>query len=93
LHNASGQRYHRFMTTLYDRDIPEDLYRQVQKIAQKEERSLSSYVVLLFQRATEEDKLGRKRSRALTSLRRRRQPLPSGAPDADEVLRKIRQRE
>ncbi|HXU29449.1 MAG TPA: hypothetical protein VN851_02630 [Thermoanaerobaculia bacterium] len=81
------------MATLYVRDIPEDLYRQVQKIAQNEERSLSSYVVLLFQRATEEEKLGRKRSRALTSLRRRRQPLPAGAPDAGEVLRKTRQRE
>ena len=81
------------MATLYVRDIPEDLYRQVQKIAQDEERSLSAYVVLLLQRATEEDKLRRKRSRALTSLRRRRQPLPAGAPDADEVLRKIRQRE
>jgi hypothetical protein len=81
------------MTTLYVRDIPEDLYRQVQKIAQNEERSLSSYVVLLFQRATEEAKLVRKRSRALTSLRRRRQSLPTDAPNADEVLRKIRQRE
>ena len=81
------------MATLYVRDIPEDLYRQVQKIAQDEERSLSAYVVLLFHRAAEEDKLRRKRSRALTSLRRRRQQLPAGAPDANEVLRKIRQRE
>ena len=81
------------MATLYVRDIPEDLYRQVQKIAREEERSLSSYVILLFHRAAEEDKLRRKRSRALASLQRRRQPLPAGAPDADEVLRKIRQRE
>ena len=81
------------MATLYVREIPEDLYRQVLRIAQEEERSLSSFVVQLFQRATEEDKLRHQRSRALTSLRRRRRPLPAGAPDADEVLRKTRQRE
>ena len=81
------------MATLYVRDIPEDLYRQVQKIAQDEERSLSAYVVLLLERAIEEAQVRKDRSRALTSLRRRRQPLPPGAPDATEVLRKIRQRE
>jgi hypothetical protein len=78
------------MATLYVRDIPENLYRQVQKIALEEGRSLSSYVVLLLERATEEEKLRHKRSRALTSLRRRRQALPPGAPDAVEVLREIR---
>jgi len=79
------------MATLYVRDIPESLYREVQKTAEKHGRSLSSFVMVLLERAMEDEKVFRKRSRALAQLRQRREPLPPGSPDSVEVLRLIRE--
>lgn len=78
------------MATLYVRDIPENLYRQVRKTAEHHGRSLSSFVVGLLKRSVEDEKLIRRRKRALAHLRERRQPLPSDAPDSVEILKQIR---
>jgi len=79
------------MATLYVRDIPDSLYRDVQKTAEEHGRSLSSFVMVLLERAMEDEKVFRKRSRALAQLRQRREPLPPGSPDSVEVLRLIRE--
>mgnify|MGYP001608047653 FL=1 len=78
------------MATLYVRDIPDTLYQQAQKIALAQGRSLSAYVLIMLQQAVEEEKLRRVRSKALSSIRRRRRALPSSAPDSVNMLRQIR---
>jgi len=79
------------MATLHVRDIPEHLYREVQKTAEQQGRSLSSFVMVLLERAMEDEKLLRKRSRALAHLRRHRQPLAANAPDSVKILKQIRE--
>ena len=78
------------MATLYVRDIPNTLYQQAQKIALAQGRSLSAYVLIMLQQAVEEEKLRRVRSKALSSIRRRRRSLPSSALDSVNMLRHIR---
>lgn len=78
------------MATLYVRDIPDSLYRQAQKIALAQGRSLSAYVLLVLQQVVEEEKLRRARAKALSGIRRRRRALPANAPDSVTMLRQIR---
>ncbi len=78
------------MATLYVRGIPDAVYEQAQRIAQAQGRSLSAFVLQVLQQAVEEEKLRQVRSETLSSIRRRRRPLPDTAPDSVEVLRQIR---
>lgn len=78
------------MATLYVREVPERLYQQARKIARAQGRSLSAYVVDVLQRAIDEDKVRRGRSKALADIRRRRRPLPAKALDSVDMLRLIR---
>ena len=78
------------MPTLYVRDIPDRIYQQARKIASAQGRSLSAYVVTVLHQAIEDEKARRTRSKALSSIRRRRRPLPANAPDSVTMLRHIR---
>jgi plasmid stability protein len=78
------------MSTLYVRNIPEHIYQEVRKIADSQGRSLSAYVVTVLVQAVEDEKVRRTRAAALANIRRRRRPLPAGAPDSVSVLRQIR---
>lgn len=78
------------MATLYVRGIPDAVYEQAQRIAQAQGRSLSAFVLQVLERAVEEEKLQRVRAETLSSIRRRRQPLPTSAPDTAEVIREVR---
>lgn len=78
------------MATLYVREIPDRVYQQAQKIAQAQGRSLSAYVLMVLEQAVEDEKKRRARSKALSSIRRRRRALPGGAPDSVTMLRQIR---
>ncbi len=78
------------MATLYVRDIPDTLYQQAKKIADSQGRSLSAYVLIMLQQAVEDEKIRQNRVKALSSIRRRRRPLPSNAPDSVTMLRQIR---
>lgn len=78
------------MPTLYVRQIPDRLYQQARKIASAQGRSLSAYVVAVLEQAIQDEKLRRARSKALSSIRRRRRPLPANAPDSVKMLRQIR---
>lgn len=82
------------MATLHVRNIPDELYRHIQKVAQDEGRSLTTEVVQLLNhglraRETRRDAaamLGRigKHTRAAT--------LPSGWKDSTALLREDRRR-
>lgn len=78
------------MATLYVRDIPDNLYSQVQKIAVTQGRSLSAYVQAVLQEAVDEEKLRQASSKALANIKRRRRALPPEIPDSVTMLRHIR---
>lgn len=90
MHNASDEAIIAIMPTLYVRQIPDRLYQLTRKIASGQGRSLSAYVVTVLERAVEDEKLRRARSKALSHIRRRRRPLPANAPDSVTMLRQIR---
>ena len=78
------------MATLYVRDIPDNLYQQAKKIADGQGRSLSAYVLFMLRQAVEDEKIRQNRVKALSSIRRRRRPLPADTPDSVKMLRQIR---
>ena len=80
------------MATLYVREIPDRLYQQARKIALSQSRSLSAYVAHVLQQAVQCDRVRRARSKALSSIRRRRRRLPANAPDSVTMLRHVRSR-
>ena len=57
------------MAVLHVRDIPDALYRRMQKIAKGHGRSLSAEVVALFERAVREDDLRRQAELLKLSIR------------------------
>jgi hypothetical protein len=78
------------MPTLYVREVPETVYGEVQRIAQEQGRSLNAYVITLLEQAVDEAKRRRESAEALERIRSRRRPLPPGAPDSVEIIRRMR---
>ena len=80
------------MNTLHVRSVPEDLYKRIQLLAKKRNRSLSAQVVEMLSQALEEEELQAIQSKALTSIRRRRFTPPAKAPTSLDLLREDRSR-
>ncbi|HKZ54269.1 MAG TPA: hypothetical protein VJ123_02230 [Anaerolineales bacterium] len=78
------------MPTLYVRDVPDRIYRQIRQIAASQGRSLSGYVATVLEQAIEDERVRRRRLKALANIRRRRRPLPEDAPDSVTILRHVR---
>jgi antitoxin FitA len=78
------------MAVLHVRDIPETLYRRMQRIAKAHGRSLSAEVVALFEEAVRGDNERRRQAELLKSIRENRWTPPPGTPDAVEMLRQVR---
>jgi plasmid stability protein len=78
------------MAVLHVRDIPETLYRRMQKVAKTHGRSLSAEVIALFEGAVREEELRRRQADLLKSIRANRWTPPPGTPDAGELLRQVR---
>lgn len=80
------------MATLHVRSVPEDLYKEVQKLAEERNRSLSAQVVTMLAQAVEEEKSRKAQTKALASIRRRRFAVPKRAPSSLDLLREDRRR-
>lgn len=79
------------MPTLYVREVPEQLYKQVREIASAQGRSLSAFVVTVLEQAVEDESVRAARGESLARIRRRRRKLSSATPDSESLLRKIRE--
>ncbi len=79
------------MAILHVRDIPDSLYKRMQKIAKSRGRTLSAEVIALFEEAIEQDEMRRKQADVLASIRQNRRTPPPGAPDSVELIRQIRE--
>jgi len=77
---------------LHVRNVPQELYEQIQRRAEIEQRSISAEVVNLLRAAL--DQAERPQARILEGIRRRRsyRPADSGAPDSVALLREDRER-
>jgi plasmid stability protein len=78
------------MATLHVRSVPEDLYKDVKKLATERNRSLSAQVVTMLAQAVEDEKSRETQSRVLDSIRRRRFSPPKEAPTSSELFREDR---
>lgn len=80
------------MPTLHVRSVPEDLYFQIQQLAETKSRSLSAQVVTMLGQALEDEKRRKIQIKALASIRRRRFAAPKKAPLSSALLREDRNR-
>ena len=80
------------MPTLHVRNIPDELYAQLKRLASSESQSLSAEVVRLLSQAVEERERRSSQKRILSRLRRRRFVPRAGAPESLALLREDRGR-
>ena len=82
------------MCTLSIRDIPDDLFLQIQRLAKTQDRSLNAQVIfLLTQTLKLEKEIDRKvQIETLASIRRRRFIAPKNSPSSLALLREDRNR-
>ena len=80
------------MPTLHVRSVPEDLYLQIQRLAETKNRSLSAQVVNMLTQALEDEKRRKVQVKALNSIRRRRFVAPKKAPSSLALLHEDRNR-
>lgn len=82
------------MPTLHVRNVPEELYTQLQQVAEKENRSLTAEVIALLEDAIRQRQLRQSAGEILQRVRRRSQKvkLPKGWVDSVELIREDRRR-
>jgi antitoxin FitA len=80
------------MAILHVRGVPDDLYEQLQVLAQEEQRSLSAQVIALLQQALDLKARRGQQADLLDAIRRRRFSPPLGAADSLVLLREDRER-
>lgn len=80
------------MQTLHVRSVPNELYERLRTLAQIQQRSLSAQVVVLLDRAVQEEEARLAQADLLETIRRRRFTPPAEAPDAVTLLRQDRER-
>ena len=80
------------MPTLHVRSVPDELYQQIQRLAEARSRSLSAQVLTMLAQALEDEKRRKVQTTALASLRRRRFTPPKKAPSSLDLLHEDRKR-
>jgi plasmid stability protein len=80
------------MSILHVRNVPDQLYRQIQKLSEAESRSFSSEVVHLLDLAVHEEQALYTHKKALSGILKRsaKRKLKPGAPDSLALLREDR---
>ena len=63
------------MATLHVRDVPDNLYEEIQQVAAMENRSISAQVIVLLSNALTEMQAAQKQKQLLMETRRRRTAL------------------
>ncbi len=76
------------MPILHVRNVPDDLYEQIRRQAQEQNRSISAQVVYLLERAVLESPQAQRQ--VLENIRRRRFSFPI-RPDVPDSLNLLRQ--
>ena len=82
------------MPILHVRNVPDDLYANIQRLAKTQNRSLSAQVIHLLDQALQAEETRQAQAKILVDTRRRRVAYPrnSSAPDSVSLLREDRER-
>lgn len=82
------------MPTLHVRDVPEEMYERIRRLALARNRSLGAEVVTLLDKALAQEEIRQSQAKLLTGIRRRRQKKPPNpkVPDSLVLLREDRAR-
>jgi antitoxin FitA len=78
------------MATLYVREMPDKLYKRLQRLAESQNRSITAQVIAIVEEAVAEDDERRKQRELLNAMRREIWTPPPGTPDTAKMLRHIR---
>jgi plasmid stability protein len=81
------------MANLTVRDIPEDIYKELRKDAERLGRSLNAEILALMRERAEAVRRRRQAAKAMRELDRMREELARkypNAPDSVEIIREIR---
>lgn len=81
------------MANLTVRDIPEDIYKELRKDAERLGRSLNAEILALMRDRAEAVRRRRRAAKAMRELDRMREELARkypNAPDSVEIIREIR---
>ena len=80
------------MNILHVRSVPDNLYKQLQQLADARKRSLSAQVITMLAAAVEEEERRMAQAKTLASIQGRRFKAPKDAPEALNLLREDRSR-
>jgi plasmid stability protein len=81
------------MPTLHVRNVPEDLHKELQRLAERKHRSLSAEVIARLEQALSAEESREAQAQLLSSIRRRRSlSSPKAKVDSVSVLREDRDR-
>ncbi len=82
------------MAILHVRNVPEKLYKRIQKLAEEENRSVTAEVIQLLNQGLQAREARRGAAEVIERIRRRVQKieLPRGWKDSAELLREDRGR-
>lgn len=82
------------MAILHVRNIPEKLYKRIQKLAEEENRSLTAEVIKLLDQGLKTREARRGAATVVARIRREAEKveLPKGWTDSAELVREDRQR-
>jgi len=81
------------MPTLQVRELPEDVYRRLQRLAESENRSLAQETVVLLRKALEIETSHKQRRERLLETLRHIDPVDTrDLPSPEEIIREDRDR-
>ena len=82
------------MATLHVRNVPEKLYKRIQKLAEEENRSVTAEVIQLLSQGLQAREARRGAAEVIERIRQRAQKieLPRGWKDSAELIREDRSR-
>jgi plasmid stability protein len=82
------------MATLHVRNVPEKLYKRIQKLAEEENRSVTAEVIQLLNQGLQAREARQGAAAVIERIRQRAQKieLPRGWKDSAELLREDRSR-
>ncbi len=82
------------MPILHVRNVPDELYARIQRLAHAKNRSMSAQVIRLLEQALQTEEARQSQARILAGIRRRRVSYTpkSATPDSVTLLREDRER-
>jgi len=80
------------MASITVRNIPEETYKRLKELAERDHRSLNAEVIVAMNRLIAQDTINQQRAMALQRIISRRKQIPPTDMDSVDLLREDRER-